>query len=390
MNFGKTLQELRGKNNISQENMAETLGVSRQTISNYENSKSYPDILVLIKLCEVYNISLDELIKGNKELLISIKKDKKRTKINISICVSIIVILLLLISYLFYFKNIIYMNKSINNAISFLLKNNDKFITIEKDKKYNKDEMTDNYIKITDAEYKYITTYLNKNNYKYKSVYRFTNFHKESNDIIGYVIPNEILKINYDNSSPYLFWSANFDIVKYNDFTDFFEDNIIGKTPSNNNEIMISNVLANLIINSGIKTTSGEYYPKNYREIINYGDYYYILNNKVKIVGIINYDLAKYDIIKGITWDDINNNPEKYDDIYELYQSEMHNIYNKIYVNEDFISNLENKSINNTWETHVTRIGILIIENQKDKLNKLFKLYNTDPYKINSTYNVLE
>ena len=62
MNLGKTLQNLRKKKNISQEDIAEILNVSRQTIYNWENSKSYPDILILIKLCDIYKISLDELL----------------------------------------------------------------------------------------------------------------------------------------------------------------------------------------------------------------------------------------------------------------------------------------------------------------------------------------
>ena len=49
MNIGKTLQDLRKEKNIRQEEMAEILNVSRQTISNWENSKSYPDIITLIK-----------------------------------------------------------------------------------------------------------------------------------------------------------------------------------------------------------------------------------------------------------------------------------------------------------------------------------------------------
>ena len=45
MDLGKTLQDLRKSKNISQEDIASILNVSRQTISNWENSKSYPDIL---------------------------------------------------------------------------------------------------------------------------------------------------------------------------------------------------------------------------------------------------------------------------------------------------------------------------------------------------------
>ncbi len=52
---------------MTQERVAE-LFVSRQTISNWENGKSYPDIISVIKLSDLYSVSLDELLKGDKKL----------------------------------------------------------------------------------------------------------------------------------------------------------------------------------------------------------------------------------------------------------------------------------------------------------------------------------
>ena len=49
--------------------------VSRQTISNWENGKSLPDILSVIRMSELYQISLDELLKGDKEMMAKIEKD---------------------------------------------------------------------------------------------------------------------------------------------------------------------------------------------------------------------------------------------------------------------------------------------------------------------------
>lgn len=51
---------------LTQEQVAELLGVSRQTISNWENEKSYPDIISVIKMSECYDVSLDYLLKGEK------------------------------------------------------------------------------------------------------------------------------------------------------------------------------------------------------------------------------------------------------------------------------------------------------------------------------------
>ena len=53
MHISKRLKELRIENNFSQEKLAEILNVSRQTISNWENERSYPDVHNLIMLCDI-------------------------------------------------------------------------------------------------------------------------------------------------------------------------------------------------------------------------------------------------------------------------------------------------------------------------------------------------
>lgn len=69
MDIGKRLKDSRIKCNLSQEYVAEKLRVSRQTISNWENNRSYPDILNVIELSNLYSISLDELIKEDKNMV---------------------------------------------------------------------------------------------------------------------------------------------------------------------------------------------------------------------------------------------------------------------------------------------------------------------------------
>lgn len=69
MEIGRKLKEVRMKSNLTQEQVAEELFVSRQTISNWENEKSYPDIISIIKLSDLYSISLDELLKGDKKMI---------------------------------------------------------------------------------------------------------------------------------------------------------------------------------------------------------------------------------------------------------------------------------------------------------------------------------
>ena len=65
--FADNLMELRKYHSLSQEELAEKVYVTRQTISNLENGKSYPDIQSLLLLSSLFNVSLDQLIKGDIE-----------------------------------------------------------------------------------------------------------------------------------------------------------------------------------------------------------------------------------------------------------------------------------------------------------------------------------
>lgn len=67
MELGNKIKYYRGEKNFSQEELAERVYVSRQTISNWENNKSYPDINSIVLLSEIFEISIDNLIKGDVE-----------------------------------------------------------------------------------------------------------------------------------------------------------------------------------------------------------------------------------------------------------------------------------------------------------------------------------
>lgn len=68
MNLGNNLFKARRKAGISQEVVAEKLGVSRQTISKWETSETIPDIYQAKKLAKLYNLSLDELIEFDTDI----------------------------------------------------------------------------------------------------------------------------------------------------------------------------------------------------------------------------------------------------------------------------------------------------------------------------------
>ena len=65
MELGEQLKAYRQKVQLSQEELANRVYVSRQTISNWENNKTYPDVNSLVLLSEVFQVSLDQLIKGD-------------------------------------------------------------------------------------------------------------------------------------------------------------------------------------------------------------------------------------------------------------------------------------------------------------------------------------
>ena len=69
MELGKQIRKYRNERTLSQEALAEKIYVSRQTVSNWENDKSYPDVNSLVLLSEVFEVSLDQLIKGDVEIM---------------------------------------------------------------------------------------------------------------------------------------------------------------------------------------------------------------------------------------------------------------------------------------------------------------------------------
>ena len=67
MEIGKQIKKYRMQMGFSQEELSEKVFVSRQTISNWENNKNYPDIKSLLLLSSIFNVSLDILVKGDLE-----------------------------------------------------------------------------------------------------------------------------------------------------------------------------------------------------------------------------------------------------------------------------------------------------------------------------------
>ncbi len=83
MNVGARIRKHREKQNISQDELALKVFVSRQTISNWETNKSYPDIKSLTMLSNIFHVTLDDFIKGDIEEMKRIVSKEELQKFNI-------------------------------------------------------------------------------------------------------------------------------------------------------------------------------------------------------------------------------------------------------------------------------------------------------------------
>ena len=80
MNLGDNLKKIRKENNLSQEQLAEKLGVSRQSVSKWESNLAYPEMDKVLQLCNMFDLNIDELLNQNvKEV-----KKNKQSKVNIN------------------------------------------------------------------------------------------------------------------------------------------------------------------------------------------------------------------------------------------------------------------------------------------------------------------
>ena len=80
MEFHEKLQELRKQKNITQEELAASLFVSRTAVSKWESGRGYPNIESLKALSKFYSVSIDELLSGDELLTIAEEDTRQREK----------------------------------------------------------------------------------------------------------------------------------------------------------------------------------------------------------------------------------------------------------------------------------------------------------------------
>ena len=124
MSIGEQINSLRKRNSLSQDDFANMFHVSRQTISNWENGKSYPDLEMIIKISNYFKISVDELLKNDTKIVEKIddEKRKKRKYFILLIVICVIGSALILILYNKYQERI---------AVNFSMKKHETYKSTE-------------------------------------------------------------------------------------------------------------------------------------------------------------------------------------------------------------------------------------------------------------------
>ncbi|MEG0416161.1 MAG: helix-turn-helix transcriptional regulator [Erysipelothrix sp.] len=105
MKIGKLIRDKRTEHNMTQEELATKLFVTRQLISKWENEKSYPSLEDAIKLSELFDISLDSLIKGDVEYTSKLslnEKTKKMMKVLLSVLIVISISLASVLTFILF------------------------------------------------------------------------------------------------------------------------------------------------------------------------------------------------------------------------------------------------------------------------------------------------
>ena len=105
MNLGKKIAELRKKNNLSQEELADKVGVARQTISKWEIGDTTPDINQVKIISKIFNISIDELVDNdiNNVIVEKVSNTEKLAGITIKILKVFGIMLIVYITLIFLF-----------------------------------------------------------------------------------------------------------------------------------------------------------------------------------------------------------------------------------------------------------------------------------------------
>ena len=99
MKIGKIVQDIRRERDMTQEDFGELFHVTRQAVSSWENEKTYPDLITLIEISNMFDISLDIMLKEDKNMTDKLNKDIKRSKWLKKVLPIVVVIAVLVVAF---------------------------------------------------------------------------------------------------------------------------------------------------------------------------------------------------------------------------------------------------------------------------------------------------
>lgn len=120
MNIGEQINELRKRNHLSQDEFANIFNVTRQTVSNWENGKSYPDLEVIIQMSEHFHVSIDEILKNDQQGIKKIDNERKKGK-------KYLILLIIVILCAGLICGIMYSKYSENTSVDFSMKKGETY-----------------------------------------------------------------------------------------------------------------------------------------------------------------------------------------------------------------------------------------------------------------------
>ena len=126
MILGEKIKSIRQENKLSQEEFSEKFNVTRQTVSNWENGKSVPDLETIVRMSSEFKVSTDELLKEDKSVVQKIDSEKKKK--NTLFMILIVLIVGINFSGIFFYKEL-----QKKNTVSFTMKD-DKTMDVKNKK----------------------------------------------------------------------------------------------------------------------------------------------------------------------------------------------------------------------------------------------------------------
>ena len=253
-----------------------------------------------------------------------------------------------------------------------LFNNDEEYLYL---KKGNTEEyenyLSDNELKKIAKEFKnYNVIQVNTNEYGEKLTYKS----------IGIDFPN----IDGKDSPLYYTLSSSDELNLAVIDSNSIDFDVIGRFPKSDNELAISNYVADHIIKYGIVINGEKQEFKSYNDILNKNININIFEHNLKVVGIVNYDLSKYNFYKDKTYEDLNDSESKIiDSINQTLIYKKDYLYNNLYVTKDFMDNVFTKRARGmiTISGNLVNVNFSPLENEiyiyngisKEKLTSLEK-----------------